>query len=253
MSAKELRKELRKLRETHCPPVGGMKKADLEKEVERLKGHKPTEVKVVKKARKPRAKKVKVEKKEIEIQTDFMKEEKPKLERREMEIQTEPEHREVQTVHIPEHDPFAKRDAETKAEKEKTKEEIVETITTEPPKRRKLRGERITEAVGKIEEKVEETREERNKRLEREEFGNLQKRECQNAITLIEGLKENTNPFTNFPNEREFYYKLIRKLQEFCEKNKGILTSPYNSIDDLPQVMRRGFSAWAKKNNFSFD
>lgn len=161
MSAKELKKELRKLRETHCPPVGGMKKSDIEKEIERLKGHKPTEVKIVKKERKPRAKKILPVKREMEIQTDFMPEEKkPRLERREMEIQTEPERKEmdIQTVNIPQHDPIAKRDAEVKADQEKAKEEIVTTITEEAPKKRRLRvgAGVVAQQVNKIEEKEEE-------------------------------------------------------------------------------------------------
>jgi hypothetical protein len=46
MSLSELRVELRALRKMHCPPVSRMKKTEIAMEVERLKGAKPTEVKL---------------------------------------------------------------------------------------------------------------------------------------------------------------------------------------------------------------
>jgi len=48
MSASDLKKELKALRKTHCPPVSKMKKTDVEKEVARLKGHTPTHIPVEK-------------------------------------------------------------------------------------------------------------------------------------------------------------------------------------------------------------
>lgn len=39
MNLKELKAEVKKLRTVHCPPVSKLKKADLQKEYERLKGH----------------------------------------------------------------------------------------------------------------------------------------------------------------------------------------------------------------------
>jgi len=74
MSLAILRKELRELRKTHCPPISKLKKADIEKEIDRLKGHKPTEIEVKKTEPKPRVKNVqkvvKKEAREIETQTD---------------------------------------------------------------------------------------------------------------------------------------------------------------------------------------
>jgi len=48
MSAADLKKELKALRKTHCPPVSKMKKSDVEKEVARLKTHTPTHMPVEK-------------------------------------------------------------------------------------------------------------------------------------------------------------------------------------------------------------
>lgn len=71
----DLKKELRELRKKHCPPTGKMKKADVEKEIERLKGmEKHTEF--VAPEPKPRVKKAKKETREMEVQTE--EEEKPK-------------------------------------------------------------------------------------------------------------------------------------------------------------------------------
>ena len=39
MNLKELKDEVRKMKKASCPPVSKMKKGDLEKEYERLKGH----------------------------------------------------------------------------------------------------------------------------------------------------------------------------------------------------------------------
>jgi hypothetical protein len=74
---KELRSELRALRKTHCPPVSKLKKADIKKEIDRLKEHKPTEVTVPES--KPRMKKVKKETREMEVQTEEIPEEKESM------------------------------------------------------------------------------------------------------------------------------------------------------------------------------
>lgn len=48
MSASDLKKELKALRKTHCPPVSKMKKTDVEKEVARLRDHAPTHMPIEK-------------------------------------------------------------------------------------------------------------------------------------------------------------------------------------------------------------
>ena len=67
-SISELKKELRDLRKLHCPPTGKMKKTDVEKEIERLRGiEKATEYEAP--APKARAKKAKKVMKEMAVQT----------------------------------------------------------------------------------------------------------------------------------------------------------------------------------------
>lgn len=69
----DMRKELRDLRKKHCPQVSKMKKADVIKEIERLKDQPPTEYQHVPKERKQ---KIKKETKEIGVQADVETEEK---------------------------------------------------------------------------------------------------------------------------------------------------------------------------------
>lgn len=70
----DLKKELRDLRKKHCPPTTKMKKADVEKEVERLRGmEKHTEYQAP--PAKARVKKAKVEKKEMAVQASMDSEE----------------------------------------------------------------------------------------------------------------------------------------------------------------------------------
>lgn len=76
MSVTELRKQLRELRKTHCPPVSKLKKADVMKEIERLRGNRATDLPVEEKERKPRVKK---EKKEMEVQADMEQHEKESM------------------------------------------------------------------------------------------------------------------------------------------------------------------------------
>ena len=73
MSLKELKSELRALRVKHCPPVSRLKKADIEKEVERLRTMEKGTAIVVQPKAVAKAKKAVVAKKEtreMEIQTE---------------------------------------------------------------------------------------------------------------------------------------------------------------------------------------
>jgi hypothetical protein len=117
MSAlKELRSELRSLRKTHCPPVSKLKKADIKKEIDRLKEHKPTEVVVPES--KPRMKKAKKETREMEVQADMEQEEKESMADRMARLRAM---RKVGSV--------LKKNVEQKKEKAK-KEEAAKKITS---------------------------------------------------------------------------------------------------------------------------
>lgn len=279
----DLKKELRDLRKQHCPPTGKMKKDDVQKEIERLRGvEKVTEYEAP--APKPRAKKAKVEKKEMAVQADMDEEEEEdrreamakrmaevrarrkiagavtkaveaKKEKKATEEKVETMKKKVAGRKVAE---AVKKMVEGKKAKKEREMMAEEDMDVGKAKRRKLRGERVTKEVTKIEEKPAtkkkpESREERNRREELAAHEEFKKKECNEAIQTIEKLKEDERPFKSIPKERELYYKMVRKLQEFCEKNKKILVSPYNSIDDLPPVMRKGFAKWAKENKFSFD
>lgn len=92
MSLAELRKELRELRKAHCPPVSRMKKADIAKEVERIRGVPKTHMKEEpveeKKERIEKVKAKKVEKVKKEIEEVKKSLEPPKKEKKEKKTMT---------------------------------------------------------------------------------------------------------------------------------------------------------------------
>ena len=52
--------------------------------------------------------------------------------------------------------------------------------------------------------------------------------------------------FTEIPKERVCYYQNAMSLKYYEERYK--IKCPYKSINDLPKVMKKGFSSWCKKN-----
>ena len=75
---------------------------------------------------------------------------------------------------------------------------------------------------------------------------------CKRKLDDIEFLREHPSGFKNLPKERELYYEKVRSIVNFCITKRAFFKNPYHSDKDLPEVMQRGFSAWAKKNNFEF-
>ena len=186
MSIKELRNELRKLRKTHCPPVSKLKKADIEKEIERLQGHRPTEVQVEEKERKPRAKKGKKETKEMEVQTDARSEsdvEETMAERmarvraarkiggavkKHVEAKREEKKKTEEKVETMKKKVAGRKIAEAVkkvVETKKTKKQMEEEAAASKRKPRKLRGEVVTKEVNKVEEKEEEVKQPKTRKL----------------------------------------------------------------------------------------
>jgi len=258
----DLKKELRELRKQHCPPTGKMKKDDIQKELERLRGvEKHTEY--VAPAPKPRVKKPKVEKKEMAVQADMDSEEEEerreamakrmaevrarrkiagavtkaveaKKEKKETEEKVETMKKKVAGRKVVE---AVKKMAEGKKAKKEREMMAEEDVDVGKPKKRKLRGEGVTKEVTKAEEKPVE------KKSKNDENGDLKE-----TIKLGE-FKKRVEIYNDLPKkqsrkkeqmEKELFDYVRTKTNYKPDEHPEILKHIFDNVKGVKEIYEKG-------------